>query len=141
MLGRVTEGGVPSSLCHFDAAAALRGLMPAGQDFEALHAAASAVLSSGGVEPESRVRLGRDPPAAACACQQAYLFSERVNMQGSPAPHGNAIRVMVCLPMLAGCLVQLFGFAPVSCPLTHNTVQQTMECACPAAASRCAARV
>jgi hypothetical protein len=72
MLGRVTEGGVPSSLCHFDAAAALRGLMPAGQDFEALHAAASAVLSSGGVEPESRVRLGKNPPAAACACQQAY---------------------------------------------------------------------
>ncbi|KAL4860166.1 hypothetical protein ACK3TF_000364 [Chlorella vulgaris] len=84
MLGRGTESGVPSSLCHFDAAAALRGLMPAGQDFEALHAAASAVLSSGGVEPESR----------------AYLFSERVNMQGSPAPRGNAIRVMPAVALL-----------------------------------------
>lgn len=65
MLGRVTEGGVPSSLCHFDAAAALRGLMPAGQDFEALHAAASAVLSSGGVEPESR------PAVALLVCELA----------------------------------------------------------------------
>ncbi|KAL4860167.1 hypothetical protein ACK3TF_000364 [Chlorella vulgaris] len=75
MLGRGTESGVPSSLCHFDAAAALRGLMPAGQDFEALHAAASAVLSSGGVEPESRpaVALLVCELAAACEASLEHL--------------------------------------------------------------------
>ena len=49
----VGKGDAPA--CHFHADSALHSIMPVGEEFEALRAAAASSLSSDGTEPADKV--------------------------------------------------------------------------------------
>jgi hypothetical protein len=49
------RGGAGQATCHFDAFNALHSILPTGDEFDGLHAAASAVLGSAGAEPADKV--------------------------------------------------------------------------------------
>ena len=51
--GRGGAGAPPA--CHFDAFNALHSILPTGDEFDGLHAAATAVLGSAGAEPADKV--------------------------------------------------------------------------------------